>query len=365
MKHVDRAQLERWAYGRSTTPEEHERASLAADELQRRAALERERAELAATEDFARAVAHDGADDTAGVLPEPLTEDERRYRRRMLATGIAGVTAAALALVGGIVVLSQPNPDPLAIFDRAETALDREWAQTLALDPSSVFTAGPRVFRDDDGLIGIVARVSTVPDGRSTDWDAYCLYVARQLGDDSLSITSACADPQEFSAGGLSVIERTSSTGGGFDTAIWGPSGAPRVESNVPLDERATEDSLMRVLANPLIGFENAGDVAQIAQDPDRLLMGPRTVFGAPSIAGSDLTVQLYLLRGSVETAEPELCIRATHPDGDAATACTPLTSARESGIFVVMEIADQNWIVSVDAAGGVRAQQAQVAIPD
>ncbi len=365
MKNVDRAQLERWAYGRSTTPEEYERASLAADELRRRAAVERERAELAATE--AGAVSHGEVDDTVGEQPEPLTDEERRYRRRMLATGLAGVTAAALALVGGVAVLSQPNPDPLAIFETEETQLDRNWTQRLESWGFGPFIAGPRTIELADERVIIVARVSNVPDGRSTSWDPYCLFFASptNTGDGSWGLSSECTYPEKFEREGLTLPDRPSASGDGFDTAIWGPSGEPRYEQNLPLDDSESSPSIIDILANPLFGFEQVGDVGPIIHDPDRLLMGPHVAYDAPSIADDPVVVQMYLLDGLTETAEPELCIRVTHPDGDPATACTPLSSARENGIFVVMAIADENWIVSVDAAGVVNAQQAQVAIPD
>ena len=240
MKHVDRGHLERWAYGRSTTPEEHERASLAADELQRRAALERERAELAATE--AGAVSHGEVDDTVGEQPEPLTDEERRYRRRMLATGIAGVTAAALALAGGIVVLSQPNPDPLAIFETGETQLDRDWAMRLIGQGfASQFTEGPRAVDLGDGFVAIAARVSTVPDGRSTPWDLYCLYVGFEAVESGGSSLSAfCTYPEQFERDGITFPQRTSTSGIGVDMVRWGPIGGPRLETEVPIEQAMT-----------------------------------------------------------------------------------------------------------------------------
>ncbi len=363
---VDDAQLERWAYGRATTPAEQERSGLASAELQRRAALERERAERAeaeraSAEAHSRAIANGEVDDTASEHPDPWADSEHRHRRRMLATGISGLVAAALALVGGIVVLNQPNLDPLAIFERQETEADREWAQILALDPETTFTAGPRVFRDDDGIIGLVARVSTVPDGRSTAWDAYCLYVGRELGDGSLSITNECTYPEQFAASGLSVIERGSSNGDGYDTAIWGPIGDPRVEKNMALDDTIPAPSVLDLLANPLNGFEEELDALSIVDEPDRLLMGPRLANQSALIAGEPLVVQLYLLEGLTETPEPEpeLCMHVSHGRPTPVTVCSPLRNAQSSGLLLQTVIADEIWTVIVDVTGTVRAEKA------
>ena len=341
---ADDAQLERWAYGRATTPDEESRALLAAAELQRRAVID----VLEVAEDVSE-------------HPAPLADTEKRYRRRMLATGIAGITAAALALGAAVVVLSQPNPDPMAIFERPETEADREWAQMLALDPESTFTAGPRVFRDDDGIVGVVARVSTVPDGRSTDWDAYCLYLGRELGDGSLSITNECTHPEQFDAVGLSVLERGSSNGDGYDLAIWGPVGEPRVERNMPLEAALAPPSVLDLLANPLIGLEEELNSLSIVDEPNRLLMGPRLANQAPLIAGDPLIAQLYLLEGLTESPEPEpeLCMHLSHTQTTPLTVCRPLWNARSSGIILQTVIADEIWTVIVDATGTVRAEKA------
>jgi hypothetical protein len=362
LSNVDTAQLERWAYGRAATPADQERAALAAAELQRRAALDRERAQRAGT---ALAVANGEGGNAAREHPAPLTDTERRHRRRMLATGISGLVAAALALSAGVVVLS--NPSPLAIFERPESDRDREWARILALDPDSTFTAGPRVFRDEDGLVGIVARVSTVPDGRSTTWDAYCLYIGYESGDGSWSLSSSCTYPELFETRGLSLVERPSLDGDGYDIAMWGPIGAPRLERNEPLPDDESATTILDALAWPLFGSDEERDSMSVVDGADRLLMGPRLAFAAPIIAGDELTVHHYLLEGLLDAADPDLCVHVAHPESEGASTCIPLSVYRDSGangIFVELVIAGQNWIVSVDATGVVRAQESQGSTP-
>lgn len=370
MKNVDRTQLERWAYGRSTTPEDHERASLAADELQRRAALERERAELVASDEFVRAVAHDEVDETPGEQPEPLTDDERRHRRRMLVTGIAGLTAAVLALVGGIVVLNQPNPDPLAIFDRRETQLDRDWALRLTGQGfASQFTEGPRAIDLGDGFVAIAARVSTVPDGRSTPWDLYCLYVgfeAIESGGSSLS--AFCTYPEQFERDGITFPQRTSTSGIGVDMVRWGPIGGPRVETEVPIEQAmmVPTPSVLFWLTYPAPP-DPAFDPASVVSDTASLLMGPAQL---PLLSsGADLNlfletrpqVSVYLMRGELTERGTQFCAHVSTADGPDALECELLTTVRRDGLDVPVTASGRSWLLRIGADGPDRTDTVEL----
>ena len=362
---VDDAQLERWAYGRATTPEEQERATRASDELQRRATLDRERAERAAAEHAAAAahalaVTNGEVDDPASEHPEsPHRDDERRHRRRMLATGIAGVTVAALALVGGVIVLSQPDPDPLAIFERPDTDQDRDWAVRLASTFGGTFTAGPRAIELGDGYVAFVARVSTVSDGRSTVWDSYCLYVSDGGTEKGpWSLTATCTYPEKFEREGIVYAHRPSATSDGVDTVTWGPTAGPRLERNAPLidDDRASA-SVLDWLVYPSTlepDFFAAGTV----DEPSQLLMGPAVVAvftssdDVDALLDADLVVSTHLLRGDAATTGTRLCVHVSVGDRSEATRCAALTAVRRDGIDVPLTAEGRSWLVSIGADG-------------
>lgn len=362
---VDDAQLERWAYGRATTPAEQERTSLASAELQRRAALERERAEQsaaerAADEAHALAVANRDADEPASEHPAPLTDDERRQRRRMLATGIAGVSAAALALVGGVVVLSQPNPDPMAIFDREESQLDRDWTQRLESWGYGPLTAGPRTIEVGDEYVLIATRVSTVPDGRSTEWDSYCLHVASPAttNDGSWGLSTTCSYPEKFEREGLTLPDRPSPTGGGFDTAFWGPGGEPRFSRNEPLyGETGLVSSVLDWMALPtIVDPESAGD--SLIDHPDRLLMGPAVVpvmfegDAARVFRDVELTTSVLLMSVERPADGPLLCVHVAVGDSEPRMPCTDLSTARREGVEVPFTVDGRTLVVAIGPDG-------------
>ena len=367
---VDDAQLERWAYGRATTPDEHSRAAFAAAELQRRATLERERAELAegeraAAETHARAVANGNLDDTSSEHPEsPLTDDERRHRRRMLATGWAGITAAALALAGGVAVLSQPNPDPMAIFDREETQLDRNWTQRLESWGYGPLTAGPRTIEVGDEYVVIATRISTVPDGRSTEWDSYCLHVASpaSTNDGSWGLSTACSYPEKFEREGLTLPDRPSRTGGGFDTAFWGPDGEPRFSRNEPLyEETGLVSSVLDWMSLPMsAGPESPGE--NLIDDPERLLMGPAVVpvmfegDAASVFRDVELVASVLLISGERPADGPLLCVHVAVGDSEPRMPCTDLSTARREGFEVPFTVDGRTLVVAIGPDGRDRS---------
>lgn len=352
---VDDAQLARWAYGRASDREEHDRAQLAAAELARRAASQTE------PED-----AHPTAGLDGEVPPNPFVAvTDHRHERRMRAIGIVGVMAALLGIGPIAIELTRITQDPLTIFDRAETSLDREWIQTLAIDPQNTFTAGPRVFHHEDGRIGIVARVSTVPEGRSTDWDAYCLYLGREADDGSSGFTTACTYPRRFDTDGLVIFDRGSFDGEGFDAAVWGPVGPPRVDDAQQLDSARPARTVIDILANPFDRFSADRDSIAIVGDLETLLMGPVRTAANPSIAGDELAVHLYMLEGDAVPVEPEVCLHVTHPAAESvAVTCNPVSVvlAGELGLFVDIRVNGVMWIVSIDGTGVVRAQESSFA---
>jgi len=353
---ADARQLEAWAFGRQSNGNDSELRDSALREINRRAAVHR--AEKARTEaalaldvELKRVLA---AGEAEGDHPHPtLTESESRHRRRMLRTGIAGVAAAALALGGGVVALTQPIPDPFSNFERAETQQDREWAQRLSTSFPATFTAGPYAIELGNGFVASVAKVSTVPDGRSTDWDAYCLYVAfggSEKGSWSLSAT--CTDPERFERDGMVVPQRPSATGGGHDVIYWDPFGVPRLESNIALDSIAeTSSSVLDWMANP-----SPTDALVSIEDRERLVMGPAVLpLSAPDGVESGVLAYTYLLAGETISTGPMFCALTVTPDEQQTTACASLSTVRRQGLEFTVIADEREWVVSIDADGSDR----------
>lgn len=365
----DDSQLSRWAFGRSSSPAEQARAELAAAELHRRAVVERERSDLAAERDAVQArtllIAHDeGGESKAEDVGSSWTDEEIRHRRRMRVTGIVGVVSAVIALGAIVEVQRQPDSDPLAIFDRPATQVDQEWAERFSQDLSLVVTAGPRVIELRGDLDVIAARISTVPDGRSTSWDAYCLFLGLEYAEGGWSFTADCTYPARFEEVGLSSTISASTEGEGFDTVVWGPIGAPRVESNVP--DEVVEDNLNVVewmMQQPnYIALARESPLENV-DDPARLLVGPKLATDPPAIAGGELAVELFLLAGVDGNSEPDVCIYGQHPAAEPAISCTGLSIAERNGLGLVMEIAGAPWIVSVSDNGRVVANRANASV--
>lgn len=360
----DEAQLARWAFGRPSTPAEVARAELAADELHRRAIVERERsdAEAARVAVAPRTLAsgHGEGDDAADDDVElSWTRKELRHRQRMRATGIVGVVSAVIALGAVVEVQRQPDPDPLAIFERPASQLDEEWAERLALDLPFEVTAGPRVIDSRGNLDVIAARVSVVPDGRSTAYDAYCLYLGLVFEEGGWSITADCTYPARFDEVGLSSTISASIEGEGFDNVVWGPIGAPHVETNAPNEVADDNLNLVEWLMQPnYIALARADPFESIDQ-PERLLAGPKLANEAREIAGEDLTVEVFLLAGTDGRSEPDLCIHVEHPAAEPATSCKDLSTAVRNGLGLILEIDGEPWIVSVSDNGSVLADRA------
>jgi hypothetical protein len=353
---VDDAQLERWAYGRATTPKEQERAKLAAAELQRRAALERKRAQLAAAERaaanaHARAVANSEADDAAREHPAPLTDSERRHRRRMLATGISGVVAAALALGAGVVVLSQPNPDPLAMFARPATSLDHEWAGWISENLPVQDSFASRVLELDDDVVAFVFRAPAVAGGRSTEWDPYCLFTADSRVLAEADVTGGlCVLPERLTTEGLVMPIRPGLDEGEYDTVVWGPVGSPRVERDrqINFDELYGSGSVVDSLAFSSFLPNNA---LNYIDDPDRLLIGP-TPLGNSVTGSSAVEAYGYVLRADTQGTGETFCLLLVANDETTETSCDSLSSVRAGGLDMPFTSGGQSLTVRLGADG-------------
>ena len=270
---ADGAQLERWAYGRSTTSDEDARAVAALAELHRRAAAELAQREAAALERAHLDAAERGAagahtrgrgdiDGEGSADADTLTASERRHRRRMLITGISGVTAAALALGAGVVALNQPAPDPLAtsldVFERAVPREERTLAALLEREGTRV-SVGPRSL----GLIGygeIVAYRSLVSSSGVVEptLDLVCVSVAEcnKRLQNTLISDSTCIARAKFDAHGISTT--LYGVGGQYDVD-WGPVGEAR------LDVLISESQRLAMEPNPLGVFIDvpASELAQ------------------------------------------------------------------------------------------------------
>lgn len=364
----DDAQLSRWAFGRASTPAERARAELAAAELHRRAVVERERSGLAAERDAvaARTLAaeRDERDEAINSDAESSwTDEELGRRRRMRVTGIVGVVSAVIALGAIVEVQRQPDSDPLAIFDRPATQLDQEWADRLSQDPALVVTAGPRVIEVRGNLDVIAARISTVPDGRSTPYDAYCLYLGLVLEGGGWSLSADCTYPDRFEEAGLSSTISASVEGDGFDNVVWGPIGAPRVERNVPNEVADDNRNLVEWMMQPNYIAQARANPLENVDEPERLLAGPKLANDVKVVAGEDLTVEVFLLAGAGERREPDLCIHVQHPAAEPATSCRDLSTAERNGLGLIMQIAGEPWIVSISDNGSVLADRSNASV--
>ena len=345
---VDDAQLERWAYGRADA--DAQRAVAAQHELARRAEAARAAAERAETEraEAARLAADQSVDVQTAPEHPPLTDDERRHRRRMLVTGWAGVAAAALALVGGVAVLSQPDPDPLALFDRPATERDEQSEAWLLQAGVSAVTLGPRVVDLENGMLAIAFRSAAVGDGTSTEWDPYCVVIRdpNAADDRALAIAGGCASPEHFAREGLVAPLSPTAEMSDLTAVIWGPVGPPRLE-------RGIDDSLTFAIGESVIDRMVYPDAdTSIVDDPSRLILGPVTLLAGEAANGSFVLASTYLQRSETEGGEPTFCVRVGADDGTSSTACALLSAVRQAGIDVPISAGGNTWNIRIDPDG-------------
>ncbi len=362
---ADDAQLSRWAYGRADSAADRQLAEAALVELARRADAARVAAEsddaarLAAVEALAAADA--GVDDTADAAD--------RHRRRMLATGLSGVAAAALALGAGVVVLAQPVPDPLAIFDGPTSEEDLEWAARITANVPGTITAGPRAIELGDRYVAVITRMSTVPDGQSTAWDSYCLTVSEGGTENGgWALTTTCTYPEKFERDGIVFYQGPSASGQGLDAVTWSTTSPPRLERHVPPNPASAPlSSVLDWLAYPT-PLDPAFRLESLLDEPTELLMGPTYVGLAPDaddteeFFDSDLTTTVHLSAGLTAVSEPRLCLQVTGPEGSAASTCGLLGDARREGLEVPISLDGRTWIVAVAPDGPNRTDTIRLA---
>ncbi len=360
---VDDAQLTRWAYGRADSASDRQLAEAALVEIARRADAARE---AAAAAEAARLAAIEAAA-AADTVDADDADAHHRHRRRMLATGLSGVVAAAFALGAGVVVLAQPDPDPMAIFDEADPEAAREWAARISTNVPGTITAGPRAFELGDRYVAVVTRISTVPDGQSTAWDSYCLTVSEGgTVNGAWALSTSCTYPERFERDGIAFPQRSSPEGGGLDVVTWSATAGPRLERNVPLDSNAFQrTSVLDWMAYPS-PLDPDFSLDSLLDEPTDLLMGPAYVAlyadDPEAFFDSDLTTTAHLAAGATPKSEPRLCVQVTGPEGSAASTCGQLGDARRNGLEVPVTINGRTWIVTIDPDGPTRSDSIRLA---
>lgn len=361
-------ELQRLAYARATTPEEQARAAAAGEELARRAAAaEAQRATTTAAEQSEDAVPAEPAENHAENSAEDAAQNPalHAHRRRMRTVGLAGVLAAALALPGVAWALSLPDPDPLAIFDdQQDPAVVAALTELIGPDAMAAITSGPQLARFDGDIVAIAFRASTVPDGRSTVGDAYCLLTAREpdvgLEQESPQVVGGrCATPERFAEEGVIALagpypEETESS---VDTVVWGPEGSPRLARDTPLDELEWAGSVTDALAYGALrpgGFASAPEI----DGAERLVMGPAEIASSSAAEGGTLTVRAYLIESAVEGVQglaPEYCLLVTVDDEETSTECAALPLVERQGLSVRSTEEGENWLVELGPDGSIR----------
>lgn len=363
-------QLEVWAFGRQGVVTDRELAEAALRELARRA--ERNRADAHGV-DAHSADAH-GVDGAAPhpvplTLIEPTTASEpeangitlpnaiRRHRRRMRATGLVGLTAAVVALLVLGSTFATANDDPLAIFEGAKSDADRTWQDRLERDFVVAITQGPRVIALGGGITVIAFRSAAVADGRSSDFDPYCLVTTDDTAASAArAFGGSCTLPERFATEGLSLPVRPSLAGNGFDTAAWGPTGAPRLDRGVALEAISGTHSVLDWMVYPDVG--GVADPLAIAADPDRVVLGPTIVpVNAEDAAGIEAVgaAWAYLQQGESTDAGPVFCAHVDVVDSGPTTSCAPLSSVRREGLRFSVTADGGEWEVQIGADGDGR----------
>ncbi len=355
---ADAALLQRWAFGRAETAGEIDRAAAALAELERRAAAERAAAERAGAETEGGQPEHGQPERGAAESEHPSVVDESRRGRRMLVTGLAGVLAALLAIPVVATQLTLPDPDPLAIFERPATAEDLAIVEQVERAWGQAVTVGPRIVATTDRGTAAVFRASTLPDGRSTEWDVYCvMWIAQLGGENSFSAGADCAVPPSFAESGVYVDTGIPRAGEPAMAVSWGPVGPPVVTLLSEAQRREQTPSPLDLLTYP--GFPGQGGASlEGIGDASRLLMGPSTVLtaggGAPD---EELNVALFLQRSrATDGGDPLFCVRGFVTYAPAAIGCRPLDAALTEGLTLYVPSRAGGWFVEVAPDGMVTA---------
>ncbi len=367
--------LQRLAYARASTPEQQARAAAAGEELARRAASAAEDAPGTTGAphgpqgDADRDDASQGGPQRDDATENPEPAPEHAQRQRMRAVGLAGVLLAALALPSVGWALSLPDPDPLAIFDGQQDPADVALlTELIGPDAIAAITSGPQLVRLDGDIVAIAFRASTVPDGRSTDWDAYCLLTTRdpEVETDDAQFDDAgawqlggnCVTPERFEAQGIEAARRAipGSDGVDFDWVVWGPEGAPQITRNRSADAQVWGGSVTDALAYG--GLQSRAGAAPPGIDGvERLVMGPAQIASSSTRDGRTLSVSAYLIDSAVEGTQglaPEYCLLVT-ADDETSTECAALPIVEREGVSVQSSSPRENWLVEVGPDGSIR----------
>ncbi len=251
---VDDALLTRWAYARPGSAAESERARLASAELEQRAA-QRTPAPPSGGMTISQAPARapvDGGHPAAARAPEiddmpdpddeaPLPGARTRPRRRILVA--AGVVATLVVAAGfAIPPLLDPEPQPpssLAVFDRDDSAEEREYL-TLLLRQGQNVSYGPRVLGTIEyGTVVAYRSIRDDPDQSLSD--EVCLAIAEfdRAAQSPVIADRQCIDRDEFDVAGASVT--LFGIGGQYDVD-WGPSGRAKLDVLISEAQRRVMD---------------------------------------------------------------------------------------------------------------------------
>lgn len=303
-------------------------------------------------------------------------QDAAQTRRRTLIMRTAALTVAALVVGATALALSAPgtDPDPLAIFDRAETESDQGWAELLTQDYVTTITLGPRTVDLGNDRVAIAFRSAAVADGRSTEYDPYCLVTSDTSGG---GLSGQCVTPERFTSEGIVLPIAPSASGDGFDTAIWGPTGFPQLETDRALEPLTAASNILDSMAFSSV-VEVGVDPIAIVSKPDWLLMGPvqvPTYFESSSQSSSEsssesnpellsdrsidasdappsIVTSTYLLRGESTATSAVFCAHAAVSDSEATTMCAPLSAVRRQGLEFTVIVQERAWVVSIGADG-------------
>lgn len=299
-------------------------------------------------------------------------------RRRTLITRTAALTVTALVVGATALALSAPgaDPDPLAIFDRGETESDQGWAELLTQDYVATITLGPRTVDLGNDRVAIAFRSAAVADGRSTEYDPYCLVTSDTSGS---ALGGQCVTPERFASEGIVLPIAPSASGDGFDTAIWGPTGLPQLETDRSLEPLTAASTVLDSMAFSSV-IEVGVDPLAIVSKPDWLLMGPvqvPTYYESNSESNPELLSDLsnnagttppnivtstYLLRGESTATSAVFCAHAAVSGGEATTMCVPLSAVRRQGFEFTVIVDAREWSVSIAADGPARRNTLRLA---
>lgn len=385
---TEKAQLERWAYGRAVSPDEQARALLAATELQRRgegvAAPAVEPRPHGADQGYPTVPA------TAASMPErigpviDLSDEPRRTLSRSWRIALVGGLAALVvsgATVGGVILagdLLSPQSDAtssLDIFERASTPEESALVGQFERQGERV-SVGPRVL-DSAGFGVIVAHRSLVSSSgvNEPELDLVCISVVEYVRRTQATMINGttCVARAEFEREGLEAT--LLGLGGDYEVA-WGPVG--RAQVDVTITEAQQE------FMEP--GFE-AAFFDQPVSDLDRQLLSDdglvdqtglsvsdlRTLFAVERLLADDFDAEvgepapedewLAIYRGSaVDGGDEQACIAVLADGLQLESACLPVADFGPRGLRLTVERETATLIVTWSSRGDTSVM---VARPD